>query len=803
MKPAAIYAFVEWTPGCAGPRFGPVIVDDHLIRLPGTDWTVWRDGVLRGSGFPVAGLDLFTAPELAELADRYLEGGVAGEKLREAHAEAMDLARQAAASIAASPLFREAVTWQNPDAAAIALREKKQLLTSRDRDKQRGRDDTISRYWQRYCGKNDTIGFFGPVCWVALDPDEPGIRVRTGSELLRARRARYEFWTVQAYADHVAADPAVRPWLPVGVPPDVMVDGCYALRAGAAPQRLTAAEAEVLARCDGRRAAIEVGEPAILDGLVERGVLWWGVDLPQRPDADEVLRSVLSAIPDPAVRERALSGLRRLDERLADVGAAAGDADRLAVAARALDAEFAEVTGESVSRSPGQMYAGRRLFYEDTQRDAEVVFGSVLLAALAGPFGRVVLPAARWLTAEVAAAYRAAFLSLYRGLAEPDGAGVPLDRFWLAAQPLFSDEKLPVDDVVARFAACWSELFGLYRLAPGTRQVSASSAELAEHAAALFAAPAPGWAMARIHSPDLHICASSPQALSRGDFTLVLGEMHAAWVALDTAVFLDWHPDPGRLLAALRADVGPQVRPAYPDWCPPFTARISTVLDCEDDLLAFSAVPGLDSSRLLPVMGCTVTQEAGELVVTSIDGRRFELFDVFAIPISFLTSELFEPAAAAVHTPRLTLDRLVVVRETWRSTIGESGLAVPGRLDEYLAARRFRRMLGLPERVFVKVKTEIKPVYVDWTSPRYVSALCSMLRSAEKRSGQDTELVITEMLPGPEQAWLPGPDGERYCSELRIQMRDPIPGRAQRQGRGHGQSGGLPPGRMVAGRHVP
>jgi hypothetical protein len=29
------------------------------------------------------------------------------------------------------------------------------------------------------------------------------------------------------------------------------------------------------------------------------------------------------------------------------------------------------------------------------------------------------------------------------------------------------------------------------------------------------------------------------------------------------------------------------------------------------------------------------------------------------------------------------------------------------------------------------------------------------------------------MLPGPDQAWLPGPDGERYTSELRLQLVDP------------------------------
>jgi hypothetical protein len=50
-----------------------------------------------------------------------------------------------------------------------------------------------------------------------------------------------------------------------------------------------------------------------------------------------------------------------------------------------------------------------------------------------------------------------------------------------------------------------------------------------------------------------------------------------------------------------------------------------------------------------------------------------------------------------------------------------------------------------------------------------------MLRAARQRAGDDAEVVMTELLPGPGQAWLPGPGGQRYFSELRVQLRDPVP----------------------------
>jgi len=742
--------------------------------------------VLRAAGFPAIGLDRFAAPACAAVADAFLDGCASREELESANAAAMADARRVAAEIAADPLFREAVTWQNPAMlTALASRDPAAAAgkkASRRQQKQRARDDTIARYWQRYCGKNDTIGFFGPVSWATLDPDAPAVQVRCGEGLLRARQTCYEFWALQAYVEHVAADLVVRPWLPVGLHPHVMLDDCRVLRPGQAPLALSRAEADLLSRCDGIRPATAVaGGPdreealALLEGLAARGVVWWGVDMPQNPDAEHVLRSTLAAIQDPGARARALSGLRRLDAALTGVSAAAGDADKLATAVGILDAEFSAVTGGPAARRPGQMYAGRRLYYEDTIRDIEITFGGPILEALAGPLGAVLLPAARWLSAALADAYSAAFRSLYTELLEPSAAEVPLDRFWAAAQSLFNGEELPADEVAAEFARRWAALFDLDHVAPGTSRVTVSSADVAGRAAELFAAARPGWVGARIHSPDLHICAPSAAALARGEFTIVLGELHATWSTLDCALFTDRHPDPARLRAAAAADIGPQLCPAYQNWCAQFTPRISPNLGVTDYQLAFAEAPGADRARLLPVMALCVTEHSGVLVAAHPDGRRWPLLEVFALLIAWLGSELFEPTSGTTHSPRITIDRLVAARETWRTTAGRSGLTTQGRLSEYLAARRLRRELGMPEKVFAKIGTEMKPVYVDWTSPRYVSAFCTMLRTARQKSGDDAEVVITEMLPGPEQAWLPDADGQRYCSELRIQLRDPVP----------------------------
>ncbi len=265
--------------------------DSHLVPLPGSGWAVWRDAQLRSAGFPAAGLDRFSAPECAAAADAFLDGRAGRADLEAAHAATVAQDRAVVAEIAADPLFREALTWQNPGAAArIAMEAPAGQSAWQQRNRSKAKDNLITRYWQRYCAKNDTIGFFGPTAWVSLDPDAPAVRAHHGDRLVRDRTVYFEYWALEAFASHLAADPQIRPWLPVGPWPHVTVDGHQVLMPGRDPLPLTEAEANLLARCDGRTAAATVaGGPdhacalALLEGLAARGVIWWGVNMPQNP----------------------------------------------------------------------------------------------------------------------------------------------------------------------------------------------------------------------------------------------------------------------------------------------------------------------------------------------------------------------------------------------------------------------------------------------------------------------------------------------------------------------------------------
>jgi hypothetical protein len=125
-------------------------LDSHLVPLPGAEWTVWRGALLRSSGFPAVGLDRFSVPACAAVADAFLDGLAGQEDLEAAHTAALAQARATAAEIVADPLFREALIWQSPAVAAHLASEGQATESARRRrQRKKARENAVARYWQR------------------------------------------------------------------------------------------------------------------------------------------------------------------------------------------------------------------------------------------------------------------------------------------------------------------------------------------------------------------------------------------------------------------------------------------------------------------------------------------------------------------------------------------------------------------------------------------------------------------------------------------------------------------------------
>jgi len=120
------------------------------------------------------------------------------------------------------------------------------------------------------------------------------------------------------------------------------------------------------------------------------------------------------------------------------------------------------------------------------------------------------------------------------------------------------------------------------------------------------------------------------------------------------------------------------------------------------------------------------------------------------------------------HAPRVTIDDLVVSRETWRLAGAEPAFADTGdESTRYLQARAWAASHGLPRHVFLRFTGERKPIYADLTSLASIDLISRSLRRARRQAGAEATVTVAEMLPTPDQVWLTDAQGMRYTAELR------------------------------------
>ncbi|MEV4665716.1 amino acid adenylation domain-containing protein [Micromonospora echinofusca] len=758
----------------------------HLARL--TDgWALWRTVCLRGAGLPVDLLAPIGDAELAAAADRVVAARADGDPAGVARAEAAYAAAYPAAvdrltgalhAVAAHPRFREAVAWQNPH----ALRTGVDALLRRGADnptrntKHRQHEALVTSYLQRYCVKNDTIGFFGPVGWARI---EPGAHVRVDPAdppaLLAERTVYLEGWAVAAVLAPYAS--RLRPWLVPRLMPFLELAGTTLRVPLAAPVRLSDTEAAVLRACDGVRDATEVAaavlaEPGsgarsarkvheVLEALAAAHRIAWQPEVAPHDTRPEVtVRARLARVTDEAVRAPALAALDELCAARDALAACAGDPDGLTAAMAALEATFTRLAGVPATRRAGTMYAGRTPVYEECLRAGTVGVGEASLDGIRDALG-LVLDSARWFTAAGATLYRRLCVDIYRRRAAELGTDVvPLADFWLlAGEALFHPPQRLTALLTAALHRRWADVLPLP--ADG-RRVRLTAAQLAPAVAAAFPPGRPGWPTARQHSPDL---------MRAGD-EWVLGELHPGVNTLRYATWIAYHPEADALRAALARDVGAgAVYPAETGQEGGVPTRQSNALTGPDDVrLVFAHDSfGHDPRRSLRVGECDLVEVAGGLRVRSRDGRfDADLTHVLGDVIGAGLSQLFRILPPAAHQPRITIDSLVVSREAW--TFAAADLAFADTRDEALRFRQARAWAGahgLPRHVFLRCAGERKPVHADLTSLASVDLVSRSVRRARRHAGDDATVSVVEMLPAPDQLWLTGPDG-RYTAELRV-----------------------------------
>ncbi|MEO8699562.1 MAG: lantibiotic dehydratase [Kofleriaceae bacterium] len=677
---------------------------------------------------------------------------------------------------AAEPRFREALIWQNRGAlhgsVAGLLRRPADAMDSKTREQRR----LVASYLQRYCVKNDTIGFFGPVGWARISKTGPTIAVTPGPTLLADRNVYFEYWAIDALAQTLASDPELRVHAKPRRMPSVRVVGTTLHHPNGKRIELPAAIAELLGALDGSATAHELAHARVggdfetaadvyhmLAELEQRKLCSWTFELPTETfHPERALADHLAKASGPA-RERAEQQLAQLETGRAAVASSAGDPDALDRALHALETTFEELTSTSASRRRGETYAGRMLVFEDCRRDLDLELGRELLDRI-GPALALVLASARWYTYAIASRYHRVLRDVCEELRRSHGPGFDYLRLHERLPALFPGSRASgiVREVISELHAHWESILAI----GDARVIERRSADLCDAAAAAFRAPAPGWPSARHHSPDLLIAAADVDAIRRGDYRVVLGELHVGFNTIMPCLAKE-HPDPAVLVRARAADLpDPGIAQVWSK--ARNRADFFSVSPHDLDLESGETQSGRARDHVVTSGELVVDDLGGEFCVCTRDGR-------YAFPlVAFLERHLIAESYAGfgllggdrTHTPRVVIDDLVVQRETWILAADTAQLP-DDELARFVAAQRFAARHDMPRMVYVKTDTETKPFFVDFDSPILVDIFARNVKRASR-------VVVSEMSPSLDECWLPDAHGRHFTSELRLVATDPL-----------------------------
>jgi hypothetical protein len=555
---------------------------------------------------------------------------------------------------------------------------------------------------------------------------------------------------------------------------------------------LSPLQARVFQACDGQRSACQVAVQVnnaaqaevyqVLEQLQAARFLTWTLEIsPESSFPEHLLRQQLAQIGDASLRATSLTMLGSLETARDAVAAASGDVDQLAAALEHLDTTFSALTATAPTRFDGKMYAGRTLVYEDCRRDIEVRLGTDFVQSLGHPLS-LLLTSARWFTWELARLYREAFVRAYQELALQLGtATLDFPSFWLWIQPLlFDEDRLLTRELLPLFQQKWAEILARGNASTAdTHQVHYNSQALRPAVLASFAAPAPGWRSACYHNPDVLLQACTPEEICQGRYQLVLGEFHMATNTLQSQLFVLQHPSPPYLRESMQADL-PQIRflPLVGREAFPGSRTRPGLVAPQDIRYVYSGdaitVPGAEA---LPISELFLEQGGTGLVVCTQDRRwSVDVIELVAEFLSQISSDSFQLRAPDRHLPRITIDRLVVARESWSFYPTDLDFlpASMSQAESFLAARRWKHANDLPRFVFFKIPEETKPCFLDFDSPLSLENFRRMVRRMLRDEQKSASVLLSEMLPAPEHLWLSDAEGRRYTSEIRLVAVDQL-----------------------------
>ena len=680
-----------------------------------------------------------------------------------AYADALATGRERLYEVARSERFRHVLLLSTPvleaqtPAAGPAPKRNAQA---------RRREATWLSYLQRLCIKNETVSFFGPTVWGRIRDDDPrACDIVLAEPAVAERRVYVERWTCEEVVARICADPEARGGWRLRPAEDLAFAEEPSVRLGGGePLALDAEERACLrAFADGPRIH-EVGDSTVVERLIERGLLLKTITreaLLFSPAPLATLRAELVGWPAGAPAARWIGLLDQLASHAQRIEAATGLDERRA-ALEAL-ARLLRDGGLEASRGQQTIYASRFAVTEDCRRAASAV-------VLGRGFTERLSDLDPWfeMWRDLVGLYAGAAYERLRPILAATGGRAAWPRFMKSCD----DARLPLSQtgglgIAPRLAAeiqtAWTAQLGERWRA---REVILTTEDLS------FVRRR--WSPARMKAydlpaPDVQIAAPDAAALARGEWQLVLSEIHpdsSPWANC----FQMWCPDQAEL-----AEDYARHPPAV------LFGRSRSHDSVHMMMRAYGRMKGWtfvgDGASGEGVAGlraadATVVLEDDDVVVRDPTGAvRGSLIHNWLIALNTHQLELLGDHA---HTPRLRVGRCVAQRETWLVEPAETlrREVEAGGAVAFSALRSLQRELGLPDEVMIRPQLPIKgtlhkaskPMFADFRSP----LLLELVVEGWRKYGA---FRFWELLPSTDDCWLADGAGHYTC-ELRLAMRE-------------------------------
>jgi hypothetical protein len=710
---------------------------------------------------PVTAADV--APEIARwLADwSALLARVAAQhaELEHQHTTAVGFELAALTGIVAEERFAEAVFLSSPSMYAALQRYPGR---SGGREVIRRTDVQLYSYLQRFTTKNDTMSLYGPVDHGFIDPDPaaPPLALTVG-ETPPIRLTRTAYWAADALAATIVADPDVTPYLTPRLADGLSVDSAAGTLRNTASGRVVALSADdrILAAVDGHTTVGQLqaqfaddAGPA-LRSLQERRRLTITLRIPTAElDPMAWLHRWVSALPTACpARARWLPVIEEQLE-LASEFADAPLREKVALLTAVEDA-FTAATGRPARRADGELYADRTLLFDEALGDVSCRIGPALLDDLTRRLTPVM---------QLCATYSL----VVQGVCRSRARAVIANLGGRAPYLQFTDQLRRSADIAGCLAAPQVRDFldSLYKLVDAS--TTGDQAVLGVDDVAELALPIPE---GTVLSPDIFLASDSIAALTAGDFDVIVGEVHhgvQVWTHLTT-----FWPDREGLARALEdllaagggnpsAHVpasfvhGRRQGKAFPMELPGYS-------------IEFGGRSAKDPSLVIRVSELEVIDDGTDLVLWC-PRLGLAVRPNGSSPHNIVNWIFGPPPVAAPPppeagtTPRLRVGGAVLWRRGWTLPGPALAAARAARTpaDAQLLTTEVWQQHGLPRRSFVRFPTERKPVYCDIGDPLSVANILA-------RAAGSSSMRLTELLPGPEQWWLPAAGGGRRSCEWR------------------------------------